>query len=371
VKKKIGLILTGGGARASYQVGALKGIQEIAKKHNLPLNISIIVGSSAGSINATYLASHMDQPNWNIDELATLWNTLKTEKIYDVAFWALVGKALRGVFELSSGDFVEKKQMKALLDNAPLKQFLSKSIPFDRIQKNIDAQHLDALAIKTINYSTGTANTFFQGNPSLEGWNRSGRLGLPDNIHIGHIMASTALPVLFPPEKIGDYEFGDGSMRNHTPLSSAIKLGADKLLIIGVKQKQPKQVVKETSLSRMMGLVLNTLLLDAIDLDYERLIQVNKMVKMLTDSNLESPYRQVDPYILRPSDDIGEIAMEYQSEIPKTVRHFIQGLGRKQESSDLCSYLLFEAPFTTKLYELGYKDALEDEENIKTFLVED
>lgn len=369
--KKIGLILTGGGARASYQVGALKGILEIAQKHQLETKFSIIVGSSAGSINATYLASHVHEPNYNIDKLAELWTNLRTKDIYDVALWSVIGNAIRGVFELSSGDLVEKKQMKSLLDNSPLRSFLEENIPFEKIQENIDNHLIEALAIKTINYSTGAATTFFQGKEYLQEWNRSGRVGLSEAININHIMASTALPIVFPAQRIGDYDFGDGSMRNHTPLSSAIKLGADKIMVIGVKQQKPKLKVKKTNLSRMMGLVLNTLILDAIDLDYERLTQINKMVRLLSDNNIESPYKEITPYILRPSDDIGEIAMEHQHEIPKSVRHFIQGLGRKQESSDLCSYLLFEAPFTRKIFELGYNDALADEEQILAFLSED
>ena len=199
-------------------------------------------------------------------------------------------------------------------------------------------------------------------------WEQVGKRGVPSMIQLEHIMASTAIPLLFAPVKIDNAMYGDGSLRNHTPLSSAIKLGADKLLIIGVKKQNSTILYHQASFSRIVSLVLNTVLLDAIDLDYAHLTQINTMVKQLKELGGVSPFKEVESYILRPSADIGEIAMSHQKSMPTMLRHFIRGLGRREKSSDLFSYLLFEAPFTTELFHLGYQDALSDQDQLVAFL---
>jgi len=262
---------------------------------------------------------------------------------------------------------IKKKKVNALLDTSPLKTLIKGNISFGQIQKNIDSGMIKALAIKALNYSTGIGKTFFQGHDALLGWERSGRKGEREHITVDHLVASSAIPILFPPVKIGKYYYGDGSLRNHTPFSPAIKLGAEKLFIIGVKQANYSPSIQYPSLARIVGLTLNSVLLDAIDQDYERLERISE-IAALVDKKKGFYLKPIKTCIIRPSEDIGKIASTFISDLPATLQHLIKGLGNQQQASELISYLLFESRFTNRLIDLGYKDALNQTKEINQFL---
>ena len=351
-----------------YQVGALKAICEVASKKGISQPFSIITGSSAGSINAAFMASYAHQIASKIQMLVKLWSELSTQHVFHVSSPSLMKIGFRWMMELSMGSFIKKKQALSLLNTEPLGALLKEHLSFDNIQKNIDDHVLHAMAIKVLNYSSGIGQTFFHGPESISTWKRSGRQGERTTIQLEHVLASSAIPILFPPVRIGDEYFGDGSLRNYTPLSPAIKLGAEKLLVIGSKHVSSQIQPQFPSLARQAGLVLNSVLIDAIDLDYERLLRINETVRVLEKEKLESSLKPIDVLLVRPSQDIGHIAAEEMSKMPLILRHLIKGLGSEKQASDLISYLLFESSFTIRLIDLGYEDVLAQESELQNFL---
>lgn len=360
MSSKVGLVLTGGGARGAYQAGVLQGIAHIAEEMGIDRPFSIITGNSAGALNAAYIAAYADRLRRASARLRRMWDHLSTDQIFHVDAFSMTRLGARWLWELTTGALDQDKRVRSLLDTAPLRRLIQDRLPVDRIWQNICAETLDALAITAVNYSTGGSRTFFQsGMPHTE-WSRSRRDSERTQLTVEHIMASTAIPLLFPPIRIGDHYYGDGSLRNYTPLSPAIKLGAEKLLVIGVRRKDTDlkdSVAQMPSLARILSVILNFVLLDAIDLDYETLSKFNDTL-MSIPNPLATDVKPIQVCMLRPTQDIGHIAAEEVCHMPKLLRHMLRGLGSDAEASDLISYLLFEPAFTQRLTRLGYEDAV-------------
>lgn len=373
--QRTGLVLTGGGARGAYQAGVLSALGEIMRDNDIPNPFSIITGNSAGSINAAYMAANIDQFDMAANTIRSMWESIHTEQIFHVDSLSLFRIVSRWGFELISGKLSGKKKARGLLQTDPLYKLIQTHIPFEKIQKQIDAGNLHSLGITAVNYSTGTSKTFFQGHSEIQSWHRTRRRAESTQIQAEHVMASTALPILFPPVKIKDRYYGDGSLRNYTPLSPAIKLGASKLFVIAVRQpeKDPhdldviKQAQTKPTLARVLGVVFNTVLLDAIDFDYERISRINHTLSGLSDQ-AHTQLKPIDVLMVRPSEDLGQIAAEEFRAMPATLSHLIQGLGTNTEAADLISYLLFERAYATRLIRLGYKDAYYRKAEILSFL---
>ncbi|NQY75325.1 MAG: patatin-like phospholipase family protein [Candidatus Margulisbacteria bacterium] len=366
---QIGLVLTGGGARGAYQAGVIRAITEITDDMGIVNPFPVLTGTSAGAINATYLSSFAEDMTIASKRLVRLWTRISTKQVYRIDLLSMAGIGLRWLLELSSGGLSPKKKARALLNTEPLMELIQRGIKFQKIQENIDKGYIHSLALTAVNYSSGNSRTFFQGGAGVEPWERLRRKGLAANITPEHIMASTAIPMLFPPIKLDGQYYGDGSLRNYTPLSPAIKLGAQKLIVVGVRRKENK-LMEHMDMSptpaRILGVLLNSVLLDAIDYDYERLTRINHTLKFVHET-AETPLKKVDVLMIRPSQDLGIIASEEAEHMPKTILHFIHGLGTSQEASDLISYLLFEPSYTGRLIELGQKDAMEKETDIRAF----
>ena len=319
--QKIGLVLSGGGARASYQAGAIQALYEIGHELGIDQPFQIYSGTSAGSINAVNLAAYADKPQQAVKRMIDLWSNVTSSQIYKSDAVSILSSAIQLLGQTFLSALNANKKIRSVFDTDPLKELLIREIPFKRIQKNIENKVMDSLTVTAMNYSAGNSCSFFQCIRS-EPWQRHQRIGVPAQITIDHIMASTAIPILFPPARIGDQYFGDGNLRNYTPLSSAIRLNASKLVVVGTRRKlvhQPTHGIAAPSPARVIGILLNSLLLDTIDLDYERLSRINTTLTQLK-SDAKTKLSPIDVLMIRPSQDLGKIAFVESMHLPKLIR---------------------------------------------------
>ena len=371
--KKVGLVLSGGGALGAYQAGVVRAVTEIAADRGIKKPLPIITGVSAGAVNATYLAAMCDDLHAAADQLVKMWSKIRAEDVFRTDPLSAGRSGLKFLTDATIGALYRKKLARSLLDTAPLAKFLEDHIPFANIDRNLAAGHLEALAVTATSYSSATSITFVHGSPQTPMWTRSRRLSTLDKVATEHVMASAAIPMFFPPVRIGDDHFGDGCLRNTAPLSPAIHLGADRLLVVSVRRPDnraaPIDPNMEPSVARVLGVVLNALLLDAIDVDMERMSRVNSTLgfvpmRQRADLNL----RPIDYLWIRPSQDIGHLAGELFDRLPRVIRYLISGLGSSREASELTSYLLFDPDFCGQLVHMGYEDGLAHREQIANFL---
>jgi NTE family protein len=266
----------------------------------------------------------------------------------------------------------------SLLDNTPLRELLRRDVRFDGIALAIEQGHLDAVAITASGYTAARSVTFFQGRPELKPWARVRRIGRATRIDLDHLMASVAVPFVFPPVQIGGEFYGDGSMRHRAPLSSAIHLGADRLLVIGVRDERPDPeppaggTPDVPTFAHLGGYMLDTLFMDGLYTDLERLSRINRILAELKSTRLTGALAELRPVhtlLIVPKEDIRGVAARYANELPRGVRLLLRGLGASSKSGmQLVSYLLFESGFTRALIEMGYRDALEMEDELRAFL---
>ena len=363
-----GLVLSGGGARSAYQVGALKALIEITSEMGIENPFPILSGTSAGALNASYLAAHLDDLPSAAKNLENLWGNLTSDKVFKVDLLSVLKSSFRLLVELSTANLSGEKKTQALLDTTPLRNLIEKEYKGSAIEQSIKSGKLRGLAVKALSYSTGVSTTFFQGSSEINPWEHELRKGKRTRITIDHILASSALPILFPPVKLGSQFYGDGSIRNNTPLSPVIKMGADRVMVVSVRSnpawEQPKNITP--SPARILGVLLNTLLLDAVEMDFERLVSINDTLKFIPPTT-KTHLKPVQVCLLSPSRDIGELAVQEFHKMPRTIRYMLRGLGTTTESADLISYLIFEPSFMKRVIELGYHDTLSKQTEIRTF----
>ncbi len=371
-KHKIGLVLSGGGARGAYQSGVLKAVTEITRKMGIRRPLPIITGVSAGAINASYLAATADDLVVGAQQMADIWSKITADQIFRTDALSAGRSGLRLLTDATIGAFYKRKLSRSLLDTAPLRDFLLKTIPFERISSNVESGFLTALGLTAMSYSESNSITFVHGRTNQEMWTRSRRKSERAAITAEHVMASSAIPLFFPPIRLASEDFGDGCLRNTAPLSPAIHLGAEKLLVISVRKADSggpsKTATIEPSFARVLGVILNALLLDAIDVDMERMSRINSTISMIPAVHLqEMKLRPVEYLWLRPSEDIGELAGDLFERLPKVIRYLVGGLGSSREASELTSYLLFDPDFCGQLVSLGYRDGYAQREAIEEF----
>lgn len=367
---QIALILSGGGARGAYQAGVAQGIYEVLKSAGLPMKIDHFSGVSAGAINACHLASLWDDQEVAIKNLVDLWSQLKSSDIYYTDAINLGKIGLKWVSELSLGGVTgSSNEGRALLDTEPLKHFLKSKLDTDKIAKNLDANLFRSLIITAVDYYDSTAVSFIQTNKEFSSWKKQRRTSEEAKITVDHVLGSSAIPLLFPPRPIENRFFGDGCVRNSHPCAPSIYLGAQKLLVIGVKsrassayEKDSHTMNKAPSVARVVNLLLNAVLLDNVEHDVERLIRMNQIVKQADSPNLS--YKELDFVFISPSRDIGALASKHMAKVPRIIRYLIKGLGSLDDANELVSYLLFESPFCSELIEMGFQDALDNREKI-------
>lgn len=375
-KRDIGLVLPGGGARCAYQVGVLKAISELLPKGS-PNPFPVISGTSAGAINAVVLATRARRFQHAVADMERVWGNFRTHQVFRSDGQTMVRTSLKLLSSIVFGDLIGANP-KSLLDNSPLRELLGRYLKFSHIEDAINRGFLDAVAITAAGYGSARSVTFYQGREDLESWQRVRRSGIAKDITLDHLMASIAAPMIFPPVLIGREYFGDGAMRQATPLSPAVNLGANRMLIIGVRDEEqdpepgPDEVVPHPSFGRIAGYMLDALLMDGLSSDLERLARLNQIVNDQPNRRLRGEFadlRAIDTMIMFPSQDIREIALRYVHEMPRSVRILMRGFGALNYGGrQLVSYLLFESGYTRELIRLGYSDAMNRRQQLADFM---
>jgi len=376
MENRVGLILTGGGARAAYQVGVLKAIAELLpRRSNIPFQV--VCGTSAGALNAATLAVNAKNFSMGVQYLINTWKNFHASQIYRTDAVGVFNNTMLwflGVMLRLLG--INKLNRVSLLDNSPLIEFLEEMLPCEQIQENIDAGLLRALSITASGYGSGQSVTFYQGVKELVPWRRTGRMGVATKIETKHLLASASLPFLFKPTLINREYFGDGSMRQISPIGSALHLGATRILVIGVTandyvdQSQRSEIHEYPTLAQIAGHTLNSIFLDHMDVDLERVKKINDLVAIMpAEMRASTTLRHVDVMVISPSQPIDKIAERHIKELPWTIRFLLRLSGvRKHSGATLVSYLLSERKYCRALIDLGYQDALNRREEIMKFL---
>lgn len=370
------LVLPGAGARGAYQAGVLKAIAGLLPER-APNPFSVICGTSAGAINAAVLAGRAANFERAVEDMAEVWGNFSVDQVYRSDNWTMLKTSLHWLAAAIAGGLGVRNPA-SLLDNTPLRELLAQNIRFDGIRHAIEQGHLDAIAVTASAYATARSVTFFEGRPEIASWARIRRIGRATRLTIDHLMASAAVPFVFPPVQIGGEFYGDGSMRHRAPLSPAIHLGADRMLIVGVRDERPDAEPPPgyepdtPTFAHLGGYMLDTLFLDGLYTDLERLSRTNRILEQLGDRKLSGALAALRPLhtlVIVPRQDLRSVAAAHLRELPRGVRILLRGLGASSNSGlQLVSYLLFESGFTSELIDMGYRDAMEMEDELRAFL---
>ena len=376
----LGLVLTGGGARAAYQVGVIQALAEMGHPTNSPFNI--ITGVSAGAINGSYMMSRADEFGVAAQGLWDLWANLESEKIYrtdPTAVASLGSKWLKTVG--MGGLFSQKKRANHLLNTEPLRQLLQQELQLDRLSGFFKSGALRGGSFSATNYLTGTALSFFDGVDEIQPWSRSTRIGVRSPLTVEHVMASSAIPIFFPPVPLEGAPYGDGCIRLTSPVSPAIHLGADRIIAVGIRYLRTQEQTVELNMAtkrddltiaEIGGVLLNAVFLDSLETDIERVERINATLSKMTETQIQSmnyPLKPIPILALRPSQDLGQLARGTLKEFPTLIRFLLRGVGAKEDKGwDLLSYLAFEKVYTTQLLELGYEDTKRKKNLIQEFM---
>jgi len=373
-RSKLAVAFSGGGARAAYQAGVLYHIGRRLPK----LQVPILTGVSAGGINLGFLATYRGDFLDATQNLKHHWLSLSTEEVFQTNPTSLVKGVFRSGVSLLAGGSTLGPEFRSLLDTSPLFQFVKRNMTMSNIQERLDAGDLEAVGLTAISYKTGRTVLFVQGDtPIRTTSSRSHHRIVKTTLTLDHIMASAAIPLLFPAVKIGQKHYGDGSFRLTAPLGPAIHLGAGKIFAISARhgratseENQPDSIGGYPPPARVLGLLLNSVFLDTLDWDATSVRRINHLIDQLTPAAREKEsLRQVDLMIQRPSKDIGKLASNFEVRLPRGLRFLVRGLGAPNpQNADFLSYLLFENEYIKTLIELGEADAESNWEKIRNFL---
>ncbi len=369
------LVLTGGGARGAYQAGVLKYIAE-----NIPgAHFETLVGSSSGAINVAGLASFGGSVKEAGPRVAELWSQLEMNEVFRTDFFSLAGIALRWFYDVTIGGFLGHPTAHYLVDTKPLRTLLERIFRPEAVREALEQGKLRTVAVSATEVYSGNLVTFLQ-TKSYKVWHRARRHAVSTELTVDHIMASSAIPLLFPSILVANRQYVDGCIRSTSPLGPATRLGAEKILAVGVRRYYMRETGNfherplsekepQPSAAQLGALVLNSLFAEALDADVEHLERLNSMLPEQREGSFGM--RKIDVLVIRPSEDLGELATRYQKLVPPVVRFLLRGLGSEEgNSSDILSYLLFVPEFLQKLVELGYNDARAEHDRLERFLLD-
>lgn len=383
-----GLILSGGGARAAYQVGVLRALARLRRAAGKAVSgqpFPVICGTSAGAINAAALACRADDFDGAVDAIAQVWSQFSAEQVYRADAFGVVRTGARWLTALTTGWALarwRKARPRSLLDNSPLASLLQRFVPIERLPAMLEQRHLHGLAVSASSYSSGLHVTFYQARGDIEPWTRSQRIAVRTRIEREHLLASSAIPFIFPAVPLvveGRREwFGDGSMRQAAPISPAVHLGARRVLVVGAGRMQEppgRRVAADghPSLAQIAGHALSNIFLDALAVDVERLLRINHTLSLLPDeARAKTSLRPIDVLLIAPSQRLDDLAAQHVDALPRPVRALLRGVGVGGPGPDarggaLASYLLFEAEYTRALIALGEADTDARRDDVKRF----
>ncbi len=376
------LILSGGGARAAYQVGVLSAVRELLPPGN-EHPFKIVCGTSAGALNALSLASHQGDFNSAVARLDELWRLLDTKHVFKTDWQTLSGSGVRLLRSLFNEGMARTKSL-ALLDNQPLREFLTENIAVEGVKQNLVRGTIEAVSVTAMNYTSGESVNFYEAEHTVDGWRRYRRVGERADLTIEHLMASSAIPGIFPAIQLGNDFYADGALRQVAPISPALHLGAEKVLVIGVSgnrnpvhwgTRRQETTSHSPSIAQVFGHLFNSAFIDGLESDIEHIERVNQLLEHIPDAVLEAEgiaLRKVDTLVISPSEEIDQIARQHLRAMPRTVRFFLGlvGASARAGGAATASYLLFEQPFIKHLIELGYSDAMWEKDKIIEFFAE-
>ena len=383
-----GLVLTGGGARAAYQVGVLKAIAQIRRdcgQHGAANPFPVITGTSAGAINAAALACRADDFDAAVDCLCEVWENFRAEQVYRSDSIGVIRTGARWLTMMSIGWVIarfHRARPRSLLDNSPLEALLTRLVSTERLHQVMREGHLQALAVSASSYGSGLHVTFYDALADIQPWTRSQRIAVRDAISVPHLLASSAIPFVFPPVPLtlgGHTEYcGDGSMRQAAPISPAGHLGAERILVVGAGRMHepagPRDGSSEyPSLAQIAGHALSNIFLDALAVDVERLQRINSTLSLLTPGQRAATrLKPIEVLVIAPSQRLDDIATRHLGCLPLPVRAMlggigVQGEGKGARGAALASYLLFEAPYTRELMALGVADTMRRRDDVVRF----
>ncbi|HEY5776799.1 MAG TPA: patatin-like phospholipase family protein [Xanthomonadales bacterium] len=364
------LILPGGGARGAYQVGVLKALAELRTGADNPF--PVICGTSAGAINAAVLASHAHEFSTGVERLEQFWRSMYCARVYRTDAWTVFKSGMRFALTLLSMGLI-KTDPRAFLDNTPLRRFLQNTLHLEGIQTALETGALRGVAVTASGYTSATATSYFQAQEDIDGWQRTRRKGLAAKLNINHLLASAALPIIFPAERIGNEYFGDGGMRMVAPLSPAIHLGANRIMVIGTRDEKPdlppESPADYPSAGEIGGYLMDTIFMDTLNADLARMRRINRTLELVPEEKRpQTGLININSLVIKPSKDLRDVTRDHVREIPLSVQILLRTLGGWGRDWRMASYLLFASSYCSELIDLGYADGMAAEQEIIRFL---